>query len=61
MHNKELNDAYLAGFMASGEGWNGEFPFDDQNKNPEDDENWLINRDKNIEKLTKKLQLERGK
>jgi len=23
----ELRDAFMAGFMASGEGWNGEWPF----------------------------------
>lgn len=35
MKNKEINEllreAYLRGFQASGEGWNGEYPGDAEN------------------------------
>lgn len=35
-----VQKAYLMGFNASGEGWNGEYPFGDNNRNPEDDPVW---------------------
>lgn len=35
---------YLAGFNASGEGWNGEYPFADYGKNPEEDADWVERR-----------------
>lgn len=41
-----LEDAYLAGFAASGEGWNGEYPFDDLGLNPQDDPDWVEARDR---------------
>ena len=40
-----LEAAYLAGFNASGEGYNGEYPFQDYNKHPEKDAGWCQNRD----------------
>ena len=40
------NAAYLAGFNASGEGWNGEYPFSDKSKSPEDDPDWIATRDR---------------
>ena len=40
------NAAYLAGFNASGEGWNGEYPFSDKSKSPEDDPDWIAARDR---------------
>lgn len=40
------NDAflagYLAGFMASAEGHNGEYPFRDKNWSPEDVDSWEV-------------------
>lgn len=40
-----LEAAYLAGFSASGEGYNGEYPFGDKNQNPEHDSVWCKDRD----------------
>ena len=40
-----LETAYLAGFNASGEGYNGEYPFGDRNQNPEEDTVWIKDRD----------------
>jgi hypothetical protein len=40
-----LEAAYLAGFNASGEGWNGEYPFGDYSQQPEQDKNWYAERD----------------
>mgnify|MGYP001072892095 FL=1 len=37
--------AYLAGFNASAEGWNGEYPYSDTNLSPEDDTDWIECRD----------------
>jgi hypothetical protein len=43
---KALEEAYLAGFKASGEGWNGEFPF--EGEDPEKDAHWVERRDRFI-------------
>jgi len=40
-----LEAAYLAGFKASGEGYNGEYPFGDRSEHPEQDKNWCAERD----------------
>ncbi len=40
-----LDAAYLAGFNASGEGYNGEYPFGDHARNPEEDAAWIKDRD----------------
>ena len=40
-----LDAAYLAGFNASGEGYNGEYPFSDKAYKPQDDADWVQNRD----------------
>ena len=45
MNQETLKAVYLAGFMASGEGWNGEYPFEDFDRNPEDEPNWCERRD----------------
>jgi hypothetical protein len=45
MSIETLKQAYLAGFMASGEGYNGEYPFQDNERNPEDDSAWCQKRD----------------
>jgi hypothetical protein len=44
----KLEAAYLAGFQASGEGYNGEYPFGDHNRNPEHDPVWCKDRDNKI-------------
>ena len=40
-----LELAYLAGFNASGEGYNGEYPFGDKNQNPIENNIWAKDRD----------------
>ena len=40
-----LEAAYLAGFNASGEGYNAEYPFGDHARNPEEDAVWIKDRD----------------
>jgi hypothetical protein len=47
----KLNAAYLAGFNASGEGWNGEWPFQDKGRDPTEDEHWCECRATTIRKL----------
>ena len=44
-----LEAAYLAGFNASGEGYNGEYPFGDICKHPEDHSVWCKDRDNALE------------
>jgi hypothetical protein len=46
-----LHAAYLAGFKASGEGWNGEYPFGQNGTDMEADEYYKQRRDKAIEAL----------
>ena len=41
-----LEAAYLAGFGATGEGYNAEYPF--EGKDPEQDDNWLAHRDEYV-------------
>ena len=41
----EWSAGYLAGFNASGEGWNGEYPFSDKGKSPDANDHWLDERD----------------
>jgi hypothetical protein len=48
MKDELLEAAYLAGFNASGEGYNGEYPFQDHNAHPEQDDGWVKGRDKAI-------------
>jgi hypothetical protein len=40
-----VQEAYLAGFIASAEGWNGEYSFQDYGKCPTEDEDWIAARD----------------
>lgn len=40
-----MRRGYLAGFKASGEGWNGEYPFSDDGRAPETDTDWIYRRD----------------
>lgn len=54
-----LERAYLAGFAASGEGWNGEFPFEDEN--PLDDPYWVEIRDEFLAEILAELFAERSK
>ena len=46
-----LEKAYLAGFNATGEGYNGEYPYGDRNLNPEEDTEWLERRDEKLREL----------
>jgi len=48
---KELQAAYLAGFNASAEGYNGEYPFADNPAWPEHDSAWRDQRDRNLKKI----------
>ena len=50
---RALQKAYLAGFMASGEGWNGEYPFNDYAfaGSPEDDAGWIKCRDEDLARV----------
>jgi hypothetical protein len=43
-----LEAAYLAGFNASGEGYNGEYPFEHKGKNCTDDPIWCKDRDNEL-------------
>lgn len=55
MNDKELKrlleEAYYMGFDASGEGYNGEYPYGDKYQKPTDDKNWVSNRDEAIDQL----------
>jgi hypothetical protein len=47
-----LKAIYLAGFSASAEGYNSEYPFGEfYERNPEQDEGWVRGRDYALEKL----------
>ena len=48
MKDELLEAAYLAGFNASGEGYNGEFPFDDRDQKPQHDPAWCKDKDNAI-------------
>lgn len=43
-----LKKAFRAGFDASGEGYNGEYPFRDHGQSPETDKDWVAQRDKEV-------------
>ena len=43
--------AYLAGFNSSGEGYNGEYPFQQRGRDPKDDADWIARRDAEIAAL----------
>lgn len=49
-----LDAAYLAGFMASGEGYNGEFPFDELDL-PIDNKAWIRDRQNCVDSLVEKI------
>lgn len=55
VHQDALKAAYLAGFNASGEGGNGEYPYQDKGTSPEADEEWCASRDHNLKELNKCL------
>lgn len=46
-----LEKAYLAGFNASGEGYNGEYPFRDKGQWPDDNADWCQERDESLKEL----------
>jgi hypothetical protein len=50
-----LEAAYLAGFNASGEGYNGEYPFQDHNAHPEQDAGWVRGRDNKLSAIKQAL------
>ena len=54
VHEEAIKAAYLAGFMASGEGWNGEYPFTDKALNPAEDGYWLGIRENELAAITRK-------
>lgn len=41
-----MKRGYLAGFKESGEGWNAEYPFQDQGMSPEGNAEWVESRDR---------------
>ncbi len=49
--DEAVKAAYLAGFNASAEGWNGEYPFQDNNASPSTDADWLKQRDADLAAL----------
>jgi hypothetical protein len=51
--DEALKAAYLAGFNASGEGYNGEYPF--HGAHPEQDAGWIKNRDNEITAIKQAL------
>jgi hypothetical protein len=60
MTDKEtLEAAYLAGFNASGEGYNGEYPFQDHNAHPEQDADWVGDRDNKLSAIKQALALDK--
>jgi hypothetical protein len=46
---QKIEAAYLAGFQATGEGYNAEYPF--EGRNPEDDAAWVRDRDNALRQL----------
>lgn len=54
MTREQWNKAYLAGFLASAEGWNGEYPFSERaaQKDPE----WVKARDDVYERQRKQAE-----
>lgn len=46
-----LERVYLAGFLASSEGYNGEYPFSDNNETPTGDTSWVSDRDNYLNAL----------
>jgi hypothetical protein len=50
-----LKAAYLAGFNASGEGYNGEYPFQSYNEHPEQDAAWGRDRDNKLSAIKQAL------
>jgi DNA-binding transcriptional MerR regulator len=53
--DEELEAAYLAGFNASGEGYNGEYPFEHKGKNCTDDPIWCKDRDNELAAIKQAL------
>ncbi len=50
--DRALEDGYLAGFMESGEGWNGDYPYASTGVNhPLNDKGWVSIRDNTLSKL----------
>lgn len=54
-----LQQAFLAGFSISGEGYNAEYPFQDSAAPVEQDLSWIQQRDYCVQKIISNLSLER--
>lgn len=48
-----MKRGYELGFAASGEGWNGEYPFGDQNRSPTSSLEWVVARDHTLSQAGK--------
>jgi hypothetical protein len=46
-----LEAAYLAGFNASAEGYNAEYPFEHNNDSPDDKPSWCVDRDNAVKEI----------
>ena len=46
-----LQQAYLAGFNATGDGYNAEYPYDQKGQDPEDDTDWCEKRNEAIKSI----------
>lgn len=46
-----LRQAYLAGFNATGDGYNAEYPYEQKGRDPEDDTDWCEDRDNAIKTI----------
>ena len=55
-HKEALEAAYLAGFNASGEGYNGEYPFGDKMQDPAKNPVWKKDRDNYIKEALMSFQ-----
>lgn len=50
---ERLNRAFLAGFNAAGQGFNGEYPFRDSGNSPEYDQDFVTRRDQDVDNILK--------
>ncbi len=53
---KLLESAYLAGFRAAGEGWNGEYPFQDNGRDPVEDSYWSQKREEYVSAMLEAME-----
>ena len=55
-----LREAYLRGFEVSAEGYNSEYPFSDESRDPEFDKAWVRSRDSTLLTLIAKATTKSG-